>query len=474
MARRADIHVQHKPGTDNFLINAMMNHIVEKGLHDAAFVAERCEDFDLFRENLRAYPMEKTARVCGVDADVIRRAAEMYAQGRPSAIFYTLGITEHTCGTENVQNLANLSMLCGQIGKPSSGVNPLRGQNNVQGGCDMGAIHSVLPGYQRVTDPAVREKFRKAWGVEMPTNVGGRVTDFIEQADAGALKAFYVFGEDPVLSEPNQDKVVEALKKLEFLVCQEIFMSETARLANVVLPATCFAEKDGTFSNTERRVQRVRKAVPPPGEARPDWEILSLVASAMGYPMSYAGPSQIFDEMASLTPSYAGISYQRIDKVGLQWPCPTPDHPGTRYLHEGRFTRGKGLFHVIKFRAPAEVPDGEYPFILSTGRTLYNYNIGNMTRKSGSIHQKEPRNFVEIHEADAARLGVSDGDLARVTTRRGSLVVPARVGDKVRPGVLWMPFHFVEDPTNCLTNDAFDNVTRTAEYKCCAAKVEKG
>jgi predicted molibdopterin-dependent oxidoreductase YjgC len=364
-------------------------------------------------------------------------------------------------------------MLCGQIGKPSSGVNPLRGQNNVQGGCDMGAIHSVYSGYQRVTDPAAREKFGKAWGVELPTNVGGRVTDFIEKSAEGVLKGFYVLGEDPVLSEPNQAKVIESLKKLEFLVVQEIFMSETAKLADVVLPATCFAEKDGTFSNTERRVQRVRKAVNAPGEARPDWKIICDVSTAMGYPMSYGGPSEIFDEMARLTPSYGGISYERIDSVGLQWPCPTKDHPGTRFLHEGRFTRGKGLMHVIKVRPPAEMPDDEYPYLLSTGRTLFHYNIGNMTRKSAAIAQKQDENFVEMHPDDAKRLGVADGGLARVTTRRGSIVVRAHVGTKVRAGVLWMPFHFAETSTNRLTNDAFDNITRTAEYKCCAAKVEK-
>ena len=417
--------------------------------------------------------MEEASRVCGVEADLIRRAAEMYAKGNPSAIFYTLGITEHTCGTENVQNLANLAMLCGQIGKPSSGVNPLRGQNNVQGGCDMGAIHSVFPGYQRVADAAMREKFAKAWGVPMPTNTGGRVTDFIEKAGEGELKAFYVFGEDPVLSEPNQDKVIQSLKKLEFLACQEIFMSETAKLADVVLPASCFAEKDGTFSNTERRVQRVRKAVDPPGEAKPDWEILCLVSTAMGYPMKYGSASEIFDEMAALTPSYAGISYHRIEKVGLQWPCPTRDHPGTKYLHEGRFTRGRGLFHAIKFRPPAEEPDADYPFLLSTGRTLYHYNVGNMTRKAAALDQRQPKNFVEMNSADAARLGISDGENARVITRRGAVVVAARVGEKVRPGGLWMPFHFIETPTNRLTNDAFDNVTRTAEYKCCAAGIEK-
>jgi formate dehydrogenase alpha subunit len=473
VAKRADIHIQHAPGTDNFLINAMMNYLIEKGLHDEKFVAERCENFEAFRENLKGYSIDEAARVCGVKADDIRRAAEMYAKGTPSSIFYTLGITEHTCGTENVQNMANLAMLCGQIGKPSSGVNPLRGQNNVQGGCDMGAIHTVFPGYQKVADEAMRAKFGKAWGVEIPTNVGGRVTDFIEKAYEGKLKAFYVFGEDPVLSEPNQTKVIESFKKLDFLLVQEIFMSETAKLADVVLPATCFAEKDGTFTNSERRVQRIRKAVEPPGEARPDWRIICDVSTAMGYPMHYAGPSEIFDEMAGLTPSYGGISYERIDKVGLQWPCPTPDHPGTTFLHQGRFTRGKGLMHVIKFRPPAEVPDGEYPFILSTGRTLYNYNIGNMTRKSETIAQKQDENFVEMNRADAARLGIADGGLARVTTRRGSIVVRAHVADKVRVGALWMPFHFLEASTNLLTNDAFDNITRTGEYKACAAKVEK-
>jgi len=472
IARRADVHIQHIPGTDNFLINAMMNHLIEQGLHDSKFVAERCEDFDEFRENLKGYSIEEAAKVCGVKAEDIKLAAEMYARGNPSSIFYTPGITEHTCGTENVQNLANLSMLCGQIGKPSSGVNPLRGQNNVQGGCDMGAIHSVLPGYQRVTDEAVRAKFGQAWGVELPTNKGGRVTDFVEQAEAGALKAFYVFGEDPVHSEPNTDKVIASLERLEFLVVQEIFMTETAKLADVILPATTFAEKDGTFTNTERRVQRVRKAVEPPGQARADWQIICDVATAMGYPMSYESPAEVWAELASLTPSLAGISYERIDKVGLQWPCPTPDHPGTPYLHEGRFTRGKGLMHVIKFRPPAEVPDQEYPFVLSTGRTLYNYNIGNMTRKNPEIKQKEDENFVEMHPSDAEQLGIADGGFARVTTRRGTLVVRARVGDRVRPGGLWMPFHFIESNTNLLTNDAFDNITRTAEYKACAAKLE--
>ena len=472
LAARAHIHIKHPPGTDNFLINAMMAHIVTQDLHNREFIESRCENFEAFRKNLDNYTIDEASKVCGVDADLIRKAGEWYAVGTPSSIFYTLGITEHTCGTENVQNLANLAMLCGQIGKESSGVNPLRGQNNVQGACDMGAIHTVFPGYQRVADPATREKFEKAWGVTLPTNVGGRITDFIEKAGEGVMKALYCMGEDPVLSEPHGSHVAECLKKLDFLVCQEIFMSETAKLADVVLPATCFAEKDGTFTNTERRIQRIRKAVEPPGQARNDWQLICDVSTAMGYRMCYDHPGEVFDELASLTPSMAGISYDRIEAQGLQWPCPTKDHPGTTFLHKGRFTRGKGLFHAIDFRPPAEVPDDEYPFILSTGRTLYHYNIGNMTRKTNSISQRQPENFVEIHVDDAARLGIAREDMVRVTTRRGTVVVRPHVARKVRPGALWMPFHFAESSTNLLTNNAFDNVTRTGEYKACAARIE--
>jgi formate dehydrogenase alpha subunit len=473
LALRAGIHIKHKPGTDNMLINAMLRHILDQGLHNAAFIAERCEEFEAFRENLRDYSVEQAAAVCGVEAALIRRAAEWYATGTPSAIFYTLGITEHTCGTENVMNLANLAMLCGQIGQESSGVNPIRGQNNVQGACDMGAIHMVLPGYQKIADPQVREKFERAWGGKLPSNRGGRVTDFIEQAGAGVLKAFYCMGEDPVRSEPHSARVAAHLRKLDFIVCQDIFLSETAKLAQVVLPAACFAEKDGTFTNTERRVQRVRAAVHPPGAARPDWQILCAVATGMGYPMAYGHPAQIWEELAALAPSLAGISYARLEKVGLQWPCPAADHPGTKFLHRDRFTRGKGLFHAIKFRPPAEEPDAAYPLILSTGRTLYNYNIGNMTRPTAVIERKQPRNFAEIHPDDAARVGIADREPVRVVTRRGALTVEARVTTKVRPGALWMPFHYVESSTNLLTNDAFDNITRTAEYKACAARLEK-
>ncbi len=472
LAARADIHIKHKPGTDNSLVNAMMNHILGNDLYDRGFVEARTENFEAFRANLAGESIEQAAEICNVDPGLIRAAAEMYAAGSPSAIFYTLGITEHTCGTENVQNLANLAMLCGQIGKEASGVNPIRGQNNVQGACDMGAMAFALPGYQKVADPEARGRYEVLWGGPLPTNAGGTVTDFVEKAGEGALKALYCMGEDPVRSEPNTTQVIANLEKVEFLVCQDIFMSETAKLADVILPAACFAEKDGTFTNTERRVQRVRRAVEPPGQAHADWQIICAVSTAMGHPMGYEHPSEIWDEMAATAPIFAGISYPRIEERGLQWPCPTPEHPGTPFLHAEGFTRGKGLFHEIDFRPPAEEPDEDYPMILSTGRTLYHYNVGNMTRKTPATERKQPENFVEIHEDDAARLGIRDGDEVRVATRRGEVTVRARVAGKVRPGALWMPFHHEESSTNLLTNDAFDNVTRTAEYKVCAAKVE--
>jgi len=473
IAKRADIHTQHRPGSDNMLINALMNYVVKEGLYNKEFVKKRCENFDAFVDNLKLYSVENAAEYCGVSAQDIRDAARIYAKGEPSSIFYTLGITEHSCGTDNVKNLANLAMLCGQIGKWASGVNPLRGQNNVQGGCDMCAMPHVLPGYQKWSDPAVREKFEKQWGVKLPLEDGGRVTHFIDWAGTGELRGFYVMGEDPAMSEPNQYKVIQNLQKLDFLVCQEIFMSETAKLAHVVLPGACYAEKDGTFTASERRVQRIRKALEAPGSAKADWEIICAVSSAMGYPMRYAHPGEIFDEMASLNPLYAGMDYRRLDEDGLQWPCSSKDHCGTVFLHEGDFVRGKGLFQPITFQPQREEPDAEYPLILSTGRTLFHYNVGNMTRKTGISDQKQKECFVEIHKAAAVKLRISDGDKVRVITRRGSVSATAQVSDRVREDSIWMPFHFVEAAANVLTNDVFDPITATAEYKCCAARLER-
>ncbi|MCQ9207815.1 MAG: formate dehydrogenase subunit alpha [Omnitrophica bacterium] len=474
MAERADIHIKHRPGSDNMLINALMNFIIKEKLHDEKFVQERCENFEAFADNLKPYSIKRAAEYCGVSREDIKDAARIYSEGQPSAIFYTLGITEHSCGTDNVKNLANLAMLSGQIGKWASGVNPLRGQNNVQGACDMCAMPHRLPGYQKLNDPKVREKFEKAWGVPLPTNEGGRVTHFIEGAGSGELRGFYVMGEDPVMSEPNQSKVVKHLKQLDFLVCQEIFMSETAKLAHVILPGACYAEKDGTFTASERRVQRIRKAVKAPGVSRADWQIICDISTAMGYPMKYSNPSDIFNEMASLNPSYAGMDYGRIEKNGLQWPCPDKDHCGTVFLHKGDFKRGKGLFQPIVFQPQKEEPDKKYPLILSTGRTLYHYNVGNMTRKSGISNQKEKECFVEINSATADKHGILDGNQIKVITRRGSISAVAKVSRRVREDSIWMPFHFVEASANILTNDVFDPVTATAEYKCCAARLEVG
>jgi len=409
-----------------------------------------------------------------VPAADVRGAARLYATGGAAAIFYGLGVTEHSQGTTAVMALANLAMATGNIGKLGVGVNPLRGQNNVQGACDMGAMPHKLPGYQDAADPVARAKFEKAWGVALPTNEGGKVPHLLEAAGRGELKALYVMGEDLVATEPNNTRVIENLGGLDFFVVQEIFLTETAKLADVVLPGACWAEKDGTFSATERRMQLIRKAVEPPGEARADWRILCDVATAMGYPMKYRTPSQVFDEVASLSPVFAGVSHQRIAACdGLQWPCPTADHPGTRFLHEGKFTRGLGKFHPITYRPQQEEPCEEFPLILSTGRTLYNYNCGTMTRRSAVIDQKDPSNFVEIHTDVAARYGIQPNEKVVVRTRRGRVTGRAIVGDRVRTDTIWMPFHFIEEPTNAVTNDVFDPVTATAEYKCCAAALEK-
>jgi predicted molibdopterin-dependent oxidoreductase YjgC len=474
LAKRAHLHIQHRPGSDNMLLNAMMRHILDEGLADKSFIESRCEGFEAFCENLRNYDVETAAKYCNVDADRIRQAARLYATGRPSGIYYTLGITEHSCGTDNVKNIANLAMLCGQIGKWASGVNPMRGQNNVQGACDMGAMPHKLPGYQNWSDAAARAKFEQAWGVALPQRMGRKIPAMIEAAGGGELKAMFIMGQDIVATEPNQAEVVADLKQLDFLVCQEIFMSETAKLAHVILPGAAWAEKDGTFAASERRIQLVRKAVNPPGEAKADWEILCQISAALGQPMNYRNPAAIYDEMASLSPVFGGISHQRIaERNGLQWPCPTPEHPGTRFLHEGKFTRGKGKFHAIVFQPQKEEPDQEFPLILSTGRTLFNYNSGHMTRRSAVIHQKEPGNFVEIHPETAARYGIEANVKVVVRTRRGQVTGRAVVGDRVRPDTIWMPFHFAEEPTNAITNDVFDPVTSTAEYKCCAARIEK-
>ena len=473
MAEVADIHLQHYPGTDIPLLNAMMNVIIGEDLHDKAFIAQCTEGFEELKNVVQKYPPARAGKITGVKSDLIIQAARLYARMKPLSNLYTLGITEHTVGTENVMSIANLAMLTGNVGRESSGVNPLRGQNNVQGACDMGALPDVYPGYQKVDSDDARRKFEKAWKAQLPSKPGLTISDMIIQARAGNVKALYIIGEDPMRSDPNEGHVREALEKLEFLVVQEIFMNKTAEFADVILPGASFAEKNGTFTNSERRVQRVRKAIEPLADSRPDWQIVCDISEQLGYPMQYTDTDEVMDEMASLTPSYAGISFERIEKEGLQWPCPDKDHPGTKYLHAGgRFTRGRGAFQAIEHRPPAEEPDDEYPFILTTGRMLFHYNVGTMTRKTHVLNREYPGNFVEINPNDAGRLGIAENADCTVSTRRGRIIVRAEVNEKIKEGVIWLPFHFTETPTNALTNDAFCPISRTGEYKACAAKVE--
>lgn len=465
-------HLQLKPGSDIALLNGLMNVIISEGLWDREFVESRTEGFEGLKETVGRYSPEYVESITGVPAEKIRLVAREYARAEKATILYTMGVTQHTCGTHNVFSVANLAMLCGQIGRASTGVNPLRGQNNVQGACDMGALPNVLTGYQSVSDGAVREKFGKAWECEIKEKPGLAVGEMFEAAGKGELKAMFILGENPVLSDPDAGHVIEALKKLEFLVVEDIFLTETAEYADVVLPGACFAEKDGTFTNTERRVQRVRKAVEPPGEAKADWEIICEVATAMGYEMRYGKPEEIMAEIASLTPSYGGISYRRLEEHGLQWPCPGAEHPGTPYLHKEKFIRGLGKFNPVEYVPPDEPVNEEYPLVLSTGRRLYHYHTGTMTR-GGMLDEQMPADYLEISEADAGRLGIEDGEKVRVRSRRGMMEITARVTDRVPEGVIFSSFHFAETPVNRLTNPKMDAIAKIPELKVCAARVEK-
>jgi len=473
LARFAKLHISQKPGTDVALINAMMNVIISEGLHDKRFIEERTEEFEAVAEVVKDFTPEKAERITTIPAEKIRQAARIYANASSASIVYSMGITQHTTGTDNVLSLANLAMLTGNVGKESAGVNPLRGQNNVQGACDLGALPNVYPGYQSVEDENIRAKFEKAWGTELPPAKGLTVVEMLHAVETGDVKAIYIMGENPALSDPNLNRTRKALEAVDFLVVQDIFLSETAEYADVVLPSICFAEKNGTFTNTERRVQRVRKAVEPPGQARSDWQITCEVATKMGYPMGYKCAGEIMDEIASLTPIYGGISFERIDSVGLQWPCPDKDHPGTKYLHKGKFARGKGKFHPVEFKDPAELPSRKFPFVLSTGRVLYQFHTGTMTRKSSAINQVSPTGFVEIHTDDADKLDITDGQTVEVATTRGKVTTLAKVTDNIGKGWLFMPFHFCEGPANMLTIDALDPLAKIPEYKVCAATIRK-
>jgi formate dehydrogenase alpha subunit len=468
----AVLHLRHRPGTDIALLNGLMHVLIEEGIYDKEFVETRTEGFEDLRETVAKYAPEKAAEITGVPAEDIVDAAHILAENRPGALLYAMGITQHIVGTNNVMSCANLQMLLGNMGVAGGGVNPLRGQNNVQGACDMGGLPNVYSGYQKVTDPAVQEKFQEAWGSTSDLNVGLTVTEMMNAAAEGEVRALYILGEDPMMSDPDINHVRECLEKTEFLVVQDIFNTETTPFADVILPGVTFAEKDGSFTNTERRVQRVRQAIPPLGDARPDWEIICDVATRMGYPMQYESPAEVMDELAAVTPIYGGMSFERIDKVGLQWPCPSADHPGTIYLHKGKFSRGLGHFVAIDHLPPDELPDDEYPFVLTTGRVLYHWHGGEMTRRAAGLDAISPEARVEISPEDAQRLAISDGDQIEVTSRRGEVVARAWVTDRAQEGIVFIPFHFSEAAANLLTNPALDPIAKIPEYKVCAVKIE--
>jgi len=474
MVEHSTLWLRHNPGSDVALINGLMHIITKENLQDQAYIDERTEGFEELKNRVEKYTPEHVSSITGVDAEDLYAAARLYAQADPGAILYTMGITQHTSGVDNVKSLANLAMLCGNVGKPGGGVNPLRGQNNVQGACDMGGLPNVFPAYQPVATDEVRDKFAAAWNVPgFPSNIGLTMTEMFPGAETGQVKGIYIMGENPMMSDPNRHHIEHCINKLEFLVVQDIFLTETARLADVVLPAACFAEKNGTVTNTERMVLRVRKAVEPPGEAKDDAWIISEISKRMGYTMPAVGAEAIFEELRLVTPSYGGITYQRIEQNGINWPCPNEEHPGTPVLHMGQFTRGKGLFFAIDYRQPFEVTDDEYPFVLTTGRVEQHYHTGTMTRRGTGLNRLCPEGLVEIHPTDAEKLDLSDGDYLEITSRRGSIKMKAWLTERPGPGMIFVPFHFHEAPANILTHSEVDPVAKIPEFKVSAVKINK-
>lgn len=474
--RDADLWIRHRVGTDVALLMGMCRVIVDEGLHDAVFIEKRCENFDAFKESLKNYPLDWVAGITNVEPDLIVKAARMFATNRPSMILYAMGICEHSHGTDNVIANANLAMLTGNVGKPGAGVNPLRGQNNVQGACDMGALPNVFPGYQPISKEEVVKKFENAWGVKLNREPGSKLTEMFPAILEGEIKAMYIMGENPVLTDPDNRHTREALSKLDFFVFQDIFLNETAEYAHVILPAASFAEKDGTFTNTERRVQMIRKAIEPVGNSRDDWWITCEIAKRMGARgFDYASSAEIMEEIARLTPTYAGINYKRLEKGTLQWPCTSEDHPGTCILHEEVFARGKGHFVPLKYRGPAETTDEEYPLMLMTGRRLVHYHA-TMTRKVKALNILMSEEELRINPVDAASLGIDTGDMVVVSSRQGEVKVRAKVTGAVPEGAVHMAFHFAECPTNELIDASqatLDPVTGTPSYKTCPVKIVK-
>ena len=474
ITRYATKWLRQNLGSDVAWLNGLMHVIIKEGLHDKEFIESRTEGFDDLKKMVEKFTPDVVEQISGIPAQEIIDAARLFAGAERGSILYCMGITQHITGTDNVKSLANLAMLCGNMGIAGGGVNPLRGQNNVQGACDMGGLPDVYSGYQKVIDPDARQKMAEAWEVDtLSDQPGMKATQMIPAAHDGNLKAFYVIGENPLVSDPDVNHAEKSLNNLDFLVVQDIFLTETAQLADVVLPTACYAEKEGTFTNSERRVQRVRKAVEPPGQTWDDWKICCEIATRMGHPMAYENSQQIFEEISRLTPSYAGITYERIEHEGLHWPCPTAEHPGTPILHGEQFTRGKGLFHAIDYIEPAEMTDDEYPLYLTTGRLLYQYHTGTMTMRTGGLNEIAPEAFVEISPQDAREFELEEGTLVDIASRRGTIQARIKISRKAVNGTVFIPFHYAAAAANRLTNAALDPISGIPELKVCAVKVSK-
>jgi len=476
LAEYADIFVNLKPGTNVAFLNGILHILIWENLVDHDFIRDKTEGFEALKEKVRGFTPEKVSEITGVPLKILKETALTFGGAEKAMIFYAMGITQQTTGTDNVKAVANLAMATGNIGRPATGVNPLRGQNNVQGACDMGALPNVMTGYQPVSNFDVRARFEDRWGLKLSETPGLTLVEMMASAQKGTLKAMMVMGENPMTSDPDTGHVQQALESLDLLVVQDIFMTETAQLAHVVLPACSFAEKEGTFTNTDRRVQRVRQAIVPMGESKPDWQIISELAHVMEAPgFDFSSPEEIMTEIASLTPTYGGITYDRLDKGEvLSWPCPNRDHPGTPFLYETGFARGRGLFSAVDYLPPAELPDRDYPYILSTGRIPFHYHGGSMTRRIEVLNQEAPEAFMSIHPEDAARLGIEDGQEVTVQSRRGKIAVKAAKTGEMQPGNVFIPMHFAECTVNRLTDSRIESQAKIPDFKVCAVNISAG
>ncbi|PKM60911.1 MAG: formate dehydrogenase subunit alpha [Firmicutes bacterium HGW-Firmicutes-4] len=475
LADYADVYLQIKPGTNVPLFNGLMRAILDAGLEDKNFINERTEGYDTFLEFMNTITVEKCAEICGVDPAEMRKAGILYATKDRGGIFYSMGVTQFNTGTDGVMSTANLAMLTGKIGREGCGVNPLRGQNNVQGACDMGALPGDLPGYQKTANPEVIEKFEKAWGLKMPQNTGKTLTEIIDGVGDGTIKFLYIMGENPMVSDPNTNHVKESLEKANFIVVQDIFLTETTEFADVVLPAYVYAEKDGTFTNTERRIQLLRKAVDGPGVSKNDWEIIGMIATAMGVKgFDFTSAAEIMEEIAAVTPSYTGVSHERLGNGDrIQWPCLSKDSEGTKFLHAGKFTRGLGAFMIADYIPPEDQADEEYPLILMTGRILEHYHTRTMTKRTPGIEALAGDAFVEINPAKALEYGIAEGDVIKVTSPRGSVSAKTRFNEGIMENNLFMPFHYGEKGANCLTGGAVDPIAKIPPLKVSKVRIAK-